>query len=70
MDIEFWMKDVKLLLLNLNMPFMDGLSVFREIRKISPKIKAVLITGTLEIDGVKESLILLKKIYEILREEN
>jgi DNA-binding NtrC family response regulator len=49
---------------------MDGLSVFREIRKISPKIKAVLITGTLEIDGVKESLILLKKIYEILREEN
>jgi len=45
-----YMQEIKLVLLNLSMPNMNGEEVFYELRKISTSIPVVLVTGYGECD--------------------
>lgn len=40
-------KEIDLVILDITMPVMDGIEAFTEMRKINPKIKALIITGHL-----------------------
>jgi two-component system, chemotaxis family, chemotaxis protein CheY len=45
-----------LVLLDINMPKMDGLQALEEIRKINPAAKVMMVSGDSTIDKVKEAI--------------
>lgn len=53
-----------LVITDINMPFIDGLQAGREIRRINPNIKLVILTGYNEIEYVHEALNL--KVYKYI----
>ena len=49
-------KEIELVLMDVMMPFMDGIKAFREIRKINPQIPVIFISGYSEVKDLQPIL--------------
>lgn len=58
LEVIEWVKNhsTNLIILDIKMPNMDGLEVLKQVKKINPKIKVLILTGYLSQDIAREAI--------------
>ena len=56
LDVLRRMPDIGLVVLDINMPGMDGLETLREVKTLRPDIEAIILTGYPSVEGALEGM--------------